>query len=65
MRRTVGWPVTGPAAMATGSLARLYWRVLDALDYRLMQARLRVVDAVCGPEPETAADQQLEREGQQ
>ena len=33
MRRAVGWSVTGQALLATGSLARLYWRVLDAVDY--------------------------------
>jgi hypothetical protein len=32
-----------------GSLAWLFWRVLDALDYWLTQARLRIVDALCGP----------------
>jgi hypothetical protein len=35
--------------VVNGSLARLFWRVLDALDYRLMQARLWLADAVCGP----------------
>jgi hypothetical protein len=42
--------------MATGSLARLFWRALDAFDYWLTQAKLWAVDAVWGPEPETAAD---------
>jgi hypothetical protein len=42
--------------LADGSLARLFRRVLDARDYWLMQARLWLADAVCGPEPETAAD---------
>ena len=37
-------------------MARTFWRALDALDYRVMQARMRVVDALCGPEPETEAD---------
>ena len=31
--------------------ARLFWRVLDALDYPVTQARLGLADAVCGPEP--------------
>jgi hypothetical protein len=47
-------------AMADGPLARLFWRVVDAFDYWLMQARLGIVDAVCGPEPETVADQMRE-----
>ena len=42
-------PVMGEALLATGSLARLFWLVLDALDYWLMQARLWLADAVCGP----------------
>jgi hypothetical protein len=42
---------------------RFFWRVLDALDYRVMDARLRILDAVCGPEPETPADRQRAREG--
>jgi len=37
------------ALLANGSAARLFWRVLDALDYWLMQARLWLADAVCGP----------------
>ena len=31
------------------SLARLFWHVLDRLDYWLTQARLWLADAVCGP----------------
>jgi hypothetical protein len=34
------------------------WRVLDAVDYWVMQARLWRVDAVCGPEPEIEANRQ-------
>jgi hypothetical protein len=30
--------------------SQLFWRVLDALDYWLMQARLWVADEVCDPE---------------
>jgi hypothetical protein len=40
--------------LADGSLARLFRRVLDALDYWPMQARLCAADAVCGPEPAAA-----------
>jgi hypothetical protein len=46
------------ALLANGPLARLFWGVLDALDYWVMQARQSVVDAVYGPEPETEADRQ-------
>jgi hypothetical protein len=38
--------------------ARWLWRALDAIDYRVMQARLWGVDALYGPEPETEADRQ-------
>jgi hypothetical protein len=47
--------------MANGSLARLFWGVLDALDY-WRQAMLWVIDTVCGPEPETAADRRRQRD---
>jgi hypothetical protein len=36
--------------MAKPPLARFFWRVLDALDYWLTQARLWLADAVCEPE---------------
>ena len=39
-------------------LAEWFWRALDALDYRVMQARMRIVDAIYGPKPETEADWQ-------
>jgi hypothetical protein len=39
---------------------RFFWRVLDALDYWLGQARLGIVDAMCGPEPPTPADERRE-----
>ena len=48
--------------MADGRLRQLFWRVADALDYLVTLARLRVLDALAGPEPETPADQQRERE---
>ena len=44
--------------MADGPLQRLFWRVVDALDYLLTLARLRILDALADPEPETATDQQ-------
>jgi hypothetical protein len=42
-------------------LCRLFWRVLDWLDYQVWNARLRMVDAVYGPEPETDADRERNR----
>ena len=39
-------------------LDRLFWRLCDWLDYRVWDARLRMVDAVYGPEPETEADRE-------
>jgi hypothetical protein len=47
--------------MGDGRLARFFWRVVDATDYWLMQARLGIVDRVCGPEPPTVADEMRER----
>jgi len=43
--------------MGSGSLVPLPWRLLDALDYWLTQARLYLVDVVCGPQPEPPADE--------
>jgi hypothetical protein len=48
--------------MANGPLALLFWCAVDWLDYWITQARFWVVDAVCGPEPETEADQQWSRD---
>jgi hypothetical protein len=45
-----------------GAAARLFWRALDWLDYWLTLARLRILDALTGPEPETPADQQRKRD---
>jgi hypothetical protein len=47
--------------MAEGPTARLFWRVADQLDYLMTLAWLRILDAMCGPEPETAADRRRER----
>jgi hypothetical protein len=44
--------------VATGLLRRLFWRVADDLDYLVTLARLRILDALAGPLPETPADQQ-------
>jgi len=38
--------------MADGPRAYFFWRVLDALDYWLTQARLWIVNAVYGPFPD-------------
>ena len=48
--------------MADARLRRLFWHVVDALDYLPTLARLRVLDALAGPEPETPADQQRARD---
>jgi hypothetical protein len=48
--------------MADEPLRRLFWRVADALDYLLTLARLRILDALAGPLPETPADQQRARD---
>jgi hypothetical protein len=36
---------------------RLFWHVVDELDYLLALLRLRILDALAGPLPETPADQ--------
>ena len=41
-------------------LRRVLWRVIDHLDYVQTLVRLRILDAVAGPEPETSADQRRE-----
>jgi nitroreductase len=40
------------------SAGRLFWRVVDWIEYSVTDARLRIVDTACGPEPETDADRQ-------
>jgi hypothetical protein len=47
--------------VATGRLRRLLWRVADDLDYLVTLVRLRILDALIGPDPETPADQQRAR----
>jgi hypothetical protein len=37
------------ALLVNGPLARLFWHVLDALDYWVTQARLWPADAIYGP----------------
>ena len=46
-------------------LRLLCWQVVDYLDYALTLARLRILDALAGPEPETPADQQREEDREQ
>jgi hypothetical protein len=48
--------------MSDGPLRRLFWRVADQLDYLLTLAWLRILDALCGPLPETPADRQRQRD---
>jgi hypothetical protein len=52
----------GVRAMADGPLRRLSWQVADQLDYLVTLARLRILDALAGPLPETLADLQRERD---
>jgi hypothetical protein len=47
--------------MARRPLTRFFWHVVDALDYFVTLARLRMFDALAGPDPETRADQQRAR----
>ena len=47
------------------ALGRFFWRAIDRLDYWVTLTRLRVLDALCGPEPETGADQQRMRDREQ
>ena len=48
--------------MTDTRLGHLFWRVVDELDYLLTLARLRILDALAGPLPETPADHPCERE---
>ena len=43
-------------------LARLFWRILDGVDYAIISVRLRILDWIYGPEPLTPADRQREAE---
>ena len=46
--------------MADRPLRSLFWRVADELDYLATLARLRILDVLAGPLPETPADQPCE-----
>ena len=48
--------------MADGRLRKLFWRAADQLDYVVTLARLRILDALAGPLPETPADRQRDRD---
>ena len=48
--------------MADRPMRRLFWRVADQFDYLGTLARLRVLDALAGPLPETPADQRRARD---
>ena len=41
-------------------LRRFLWRVVDHVDYVLTLTRLRILDVLTGPLPETPEDQQRE-----
>jgi len=49
-------------AVADGRLRKLFWRAADQLDYVVTLVRLRILDALAGPLPETSADQQRQRD---
>ena len=51
--------------MTDSPLQRLFWRVVDALDYLLTLVSLRILDALAGPEPETPADLRRKRDREQ
>jgi hypothetical protein len=46
-------------------LGRILWRTADGLDYVLTLTKLRILDAVAGPESETSADQKREKDREQ
>jgi hypothetical protein len=48
--------------MADRRLGRLFWRVADQVDYLVTLARLRIMDALADPLPETPADRQRQRD---
>jgi hypothetical protein len=47
--------------MLETQLGRILWRIADHLDYGLTLTKLRILDALTGPLPETPEDQQRER----
>jgi len=49
--------------MTDGPFHRLFWRAVDHLDYLVTLARLRILDALAGPLPETPADRQRQQIG--
>jgi hypothetical protein len=51
-----------PSKRPVGGL-KLFWRVVDWLDYWVIDGRLRIVDAVYGPEPVTEADRERASSG--
>ena len=60
MSPTLALNLTRP--MIDRPLYRPFWRVVDHLDYLVTLSKLRILDAVCGPLPETSADQQQARD---
>jgi hypothetical protein len=47
--------------MLDTGLGRTFWRIADGVDYWLTLARLRILDTLAGPLPETPEDQQRDR----
>jgi hypothetical protein len=54
--------IRGSPLMTDGPLRRLFWSVTDQLDYLVTLGRLRILDALAGPLPETPADRQRQRD---
>ena len=48
----------GVCAVADGRLRQLFWRAAHQLDYVVTLVRLRILDALAGPLPETPADRE-------
>jgi hypothetical protein len=48
----------GIQPMPDGPMVYLFWRFVDAVDDWILQLRMCIVDAICGPEPLTAADKE-------
>jgi hypothetical protein len=48
--------------MLEARLGCILWRIADGLDYWLTLTKLRILDALTGPLPETPEDKQRERD---
>jgi hypothetical protein len=46
------------AVSVVSDSSMIFWRAVDRLDYWIWYARLRIIDALYGPEPVTEANRQ-------